>query len=1352
MARWFYRRYLSCQGWFGHRTASAKLRSRIKPTKSLMLVVLFAALLSPRACLFAATQNGILYGTVYDASGNPMQGVTITLENPALGFSRSTTTGADGSYNFAEVPPAHGYKITATYGGKRLDSRSGITVNVGDERAILPPLGEASGQATTGMNTEGTVQADTAGASVSGVITGEQLRSLPLYNRNFLALGLLTPETHDVEQGSPLAGASFSISGMRPSSNDFLLDGSDNVASSSNQAVPFQVNDSIQEFRVISADATAEYGRNMGGVINVVTSRSVNAFHGSVYGYFANDALNADRPLSIYNGTSFDKAAAYAGPPAVDMGIGTNPANLPAFPTTYNSYVNAARNNGFCTDSIVGPLADPRSCVASGAGADTFFDPSSILKTHDSFKPPFGSEQFGASAGGAPIKDKLFVFGSYEGTRIDNPNPIFERVPSTFDKTYNPLNDPTTSTGRTIFSRSSPDFLFAQSVLSVFPAPNVVGVPGVLEFFQGQAPNYTHVHNALLRADWVKSDRVTLSTRYVSQILEQLHDDSLPAPITVGGYPGNGALRHALNQNLSVLLSHTFSPVFINEFHLGFNRFHVRERSQDSHFDARQLGTAGANFPNAAMPTILLNGLDPQYSGGYLGTDGAFGGWTEFLSAAFLPTPMTPSLDGFFPFARIGPPLNTPSDTIDTTIFGGDNLNFARSRHHMKAGVELRWLRNEVFNGAYQRGLVYSANIGEFGHDGESCNQFCSVSFSAPDAFLRPSFDFARMDSSPFAGDFRSWAPAAFLQDTWRVASRLTLSIGLRYEYFSPPEEDLDRTWNFDPLAGGLIPSARPPTTVDPFGNLCDPTVAQVYRGLPAGKAQSLPAGPWTNCTASGNPTITPENYVDFAPRFGVAWDVSGTGKTVARLGVGLFWDQSPVNQVSQLVLNRPVTDDNALFGQLLDMRPCPSIQCGLGSSVINPAVRAAATLAPSTGQPNTYWTAAAFPSGIYAQDAAHGETPRAVQWNLSLQRQLSQNFTTEAGYVGTLGSNLPVIFNSHFDTQFSAFNLANPKFSGNGSISSFPVFMMTNRAESDYHSLLLRLRATEWHGLRVNASYVFSRSLDNASNNVYSTQPITILNAAVSDVFGTGNPSGACFLSPSTCNRLTFPNVDFSSAAVTTTGAGQILVTPYTLPQDPFHFLSDERGRSDFDVTHRFVLDYTWEIPSLQKRFGWSKRLDYWQLSGIFIAQSGQPFTIFSAPPSLVELTQRANLVGNGPVLNMGNPNAAISTSGLASPFVTCGFRPAPNTACTGDSPRNGFAGPSFVNFNFAIQKGFPIRRETKLLTFRAEFFNLFNRANYYNPVSMFSIDGIDINPNFGKIKSAHDPLQVQFAGRLTW
>jgi len=246
------------------------------------------------AFFFAAplmAQNATVLGTVFSKTGAPMPGVVVLLENKDTGFIKTSTTGSDGSFSISGVPPAAGYKITAsTSDGTQIgEPRQGIEVNVGDEREILPPLREpipvsaaAGGETTPG--TPATVAAapastgpapvvrnETTITSIGGVITGDQLRSLPLYNRNFLVLGLLTPNTHDVEAGSPLSGSSFSISGQRPSSNNFLLDGAENMATSNNQAIPFQVNDAIQEFRVTSSTANAEYGRGSGGVVSVVT-------------------------------------------------------------------------------------------------------------------------------------------------------------------------------------------------------------------------------------------------------------------------------------------------------------------------------------------------------------------------------------------------------------------------------------------------------------------------------------------------------------------------------------------------------------------------------------------------------------------------------------------------------------------------------------------------------------------------------------------------------------------------------------------------------------------------------------------------------------------------------------------------------------------------------------------------------------------------------------------------------------------------------------------------------------------------------------------------------------------------
>src|SRR5579864_8105970 len=991
-------------------------------SKWLVLIVL---VLVGAPALLAATQNAVLYGTVYDAAGNPAAGVTVALDNTAIGFARTPTTDSDGSYNFAEVPPAENYELSASRTGRKIDLRTGIVVNVGDERVVLPPLKEQpvaatpSGEVVAKSVKKQSLSDETVSTGISGVITGEQLRTLPVaVNRNFLNLGLIPPNTHDVEQGSQLAGGSFSVAGNRAATNNFLLDGADNVASSTNQAVPFQLNDAVQEFRVTSSTANAEYGRNSGGTVNVVTKRGGNGFHGNLFGYFNNDALNSSSPLSVYNGTTFDKAAAYAGP------VTNHAQNCPTYPTTpcflpltYNDYVASASLLGFCTDSILNsktPTGGRKACNSTGGvGKNTYFDPASLLAGNNSHNIPFDSKQFGANIGGPIMKDKLFFFGSYEGTRIDNPNPIFERVPSAFDRTFDPYG-----IGSFQFAQSDQNYALDQRILSLYPHSNVVGVPGVLEFFKGQAPNYTNVHNYLVRSDYVYSSNTDLSVRYVGQDLNQLHDDTLPSQ---SQYPGNGIMRDALNQNLDLTYTHNFSSAWTTEARTGFNRFSVDETPQDASLNAGSLGLNGSQ-----MPTILLNGIDPQYSGAVPGFNGAIAGWSD-LNIGNSTFGVLPTLDGLFPFARLGAPLGAPLSHRDTTWFLASNTSWSHGRHGFKFGAEWQVLDNRVTDDSFARGFMYSGNIGEFTSDSETCNENCRLfaPSHAVNAFLRPSFDFFQQQNAAYSARLHSYAFSGFFQDSWRIHPRLTINAGVRYEYFSPPNDKNDGLFNFDPASNGLVQENRIGVE-DPYGTPCSTTVGP-FKSVPQAIAAGtfLPGNGTWDCANKLGPynRIFMADKNNFAPRIGLAWDVFGSGKTVARAGIGYFYDHLPASYAEQLMYNRPTTAANALFGTLQapaaalvggNTDLCGAIfwACGIGSAIVNPAVQAASL---DGKNPNSLYSAAPQPGAIYAVDSAHSRTPFTRQISATVQQQLTGKLTFEVGYIGNHGSDLPVVYNRNF-------------------------------------------------------------------------------------------------------------------------------------------------------------------------------------------------------------------------------------------------------------------------------------------------------------------------------------------------
>ena len=1183
---------------------------------------------------------------------------------------------------------------------------------------------------------------DLLSTAVSTVITSDQLRSLPFFNRNFLTLGLLASSVHDVPAWSELKDTTFSISGQRPTSNAFLLDGMDNVASSSKQAIPFQVNDAIQEFRVVTATSDAQFGRNIGGVVNIVTRRGTAKFHGSVFGFFASESLNATSPLSVYNGSGFNQAAAFAGPLNAVAAMNTNaPGSAPIFqPASYNQYV--------ATVDLVDTTYGQTFCTEPGAKfgsplCQLEFDPASTLVQHNSHTQPLSSQQFGAQAGGSFLK-RWYWFGDFEGTRIDNPNPIFERVPSAYDRSH-----------LTEFPPGSPGYLdaqFAQNVLSLYPQSNVVAMPNVLEFYQGQAPNYTNVDNYLGRVDFTQSDRSDWTFRYNLQDLSQLHDDTLPASSV---YPGNGAQRSVLNQNMVLTFTHRFSDRFSNVIRGGLTRFQVTETPQDANFNASQAG-----LPSGPMRTYLLSGIDPQYAGAAAGVNGAWGGWFDAVwNPPYFSTGVpviTPSLDGLFPFARLGAPLSAPGKRRDTEGELMDNMVWFKGKQTVRAGVDLRRLQNVFDNSGFSRGLVVSGNIGEFTSDSETCVT------CVPAAFTHPSFDYAIKQPSSYQTTFHSYVLAGYLQDMWHVRPNLTINLGIRYEYFSPSSETNHQLWNFDPVANGLVRQDET-QVVDTFGTNCATGVSGM---------QSIYGAPTTlawQCNPNGNGSFVVANTTNFEPRVGVAWSTP-SGNTVVRAGFGIYYDEIPASLLAQLTFNRPTsqsrTNPQTLYGQNFGSVFCGNQQCGLGNS----------SLLGAQYQILRY-QAATVPFALAAVDPANFNNPLTRQVSFSVERQITRDISAEVAYIGNFMANLPTTSNTGFnDEWFCTASVQQNPFQPCDTFSFVPIFTTANVGYGNYNAFVAKFTTKGWRGLQAQASYTYSKALDNGSSagSPLILGPLMTQTSAL-ELFGAGNP--LIYALGAATTGFVPPQNTFSPGAVTpnlaaltglltagvrTTGAGQIQVTPYTIPQDPYNFLRNDYGRADFDQTNRFILEYTWEIPVSKP----SALLSGWMVSGVLTAESGQPFTIFSGPIA-GELTQRVNLIG--PVTTTGNPNAYIGNlSSIVLPGTLCANQNAAlspyviqqtvgiqsgvaGTPCPGDSARNQFTGPAYIDYDMAIQKSFKIR-EVASLSFRAESYNLFNRPNYYNPISSYSLDGVTPYSQFGQIKSAHNPRQFQFAVRMSW
>lgn len=239
----------------------------------------------------AQAQRASVSGHVIDQSGAALAGVRIILLNLDQGLEREAVTGSDGSYACPWLEPGR-YIVTAQKSGFAVAEVRDITLHVGDERSI--PLEMLVGAAPVHVEVEGQSQSlETVDNTIGSVVTGDVIRDAPLNGRNVLDLALLQPGVSPTDDDDTSPGR-FNVSGNRSDSVTYLLDGSLNNDLLDNGVVYNPNPDTIAEFRVLTSNYSAEYGRNAGGIVSMITKSGTSAFHGSAFDFFRNDALDAN--------------------------------------------------------------------------------------------------------------------------------------------------------------------------------------------------------------------------------------------------------------------------------------------------------------------------------------------------------------------------------------------------------------------------------------------------------------------------------------------------------------------------------------------------------------------------------------------------------------------------------------------------------------------------------------------------------------------------------------------------------------------------------------------------------------------------------------------------------------------------------------------------------------------------------------------------------------------------------------------------------------------------------------------------------------------------------------------------
>jgi len=257
------------------------------------------------ASLAAQTFRGTILGTVTDPTGAVVAGAQVKVRSASTGLERATVTSSDGSYSVPELPIGT-YDVTVTQTGFQTFVAKGVTVDVAAERRVDAALKTGEVSTRVEVSADQLPIVETTTNDLGGVLTSENVENLPVNGRDYTKLIFLNPGvagSPDQITDSPGSFGEFSMNGARGRSNNYLLDGTDMNDGYRNDpainqggvfAVPSAILpiDSIAEMHVLS-NFEAEYGRNAGAVVNIVTKSGSNALHGSLFEYFRNDALGA---------------------------------------------------------------------------------------------------------------------------------------------------------------------------------------------------------------------------------------------------------------------------------------------------------------------------------------------------------------------------------------------------------------------------------------------------------------------------------------------------------------------------------------------------------------------------------------------------------------------------------------------------------------------------------------------------------------------------------------------------------------------------------------------------------------------------------------------------------------------------------------------------------------------------------------------------------------------------------------------------------------------------------------------------------------------------------------------------
>jgi Carboxypeptidase regulatory-like domain len=1242
--------------------------------------------------LSAQGASGRIVGRVADPTGAVLAAVKISLINEATGISRNANSNDSGDYSFVDVAPGT-YTVQFELNGFKKNLQKGVIVDVNQVVTLNSTLQVGASQEVVDVTSEAP-QVDTTSTQLGAVINDRSVNELPLNTRDTYQFLQLQPGVQSQlgSSGSLFAGSddpgSVSVNGGRTRANNFSVNGGDANDQFVNTPTIEPTPDAVEEFRVITNTFDAEYGRNSGSVVNVITKSGGNTFHGNLYEYFRNTILDArgypDTSKPQLNQNQF--GGTFGGPIKKDRtffffsyegrrirdGV---PGQLLNVPTTSEfggdfSDVGGFANGGGIADPFVAQVLDGRS------GCDTALG-----------LPSNGIYNLGGGATWSGVDwSSVFPTGA---------------IPTA-------CQDPV-----------------AANLLQKFvPVANIgTNLNQVVPVGTNNANQFT------VRIDHKINDHQNFTAYYYFNDGHEIDPyDTFEA--SGANVPGFGNLNNLRNQQWNFTHTWTINNALVNEAHFTYMRQgelgFIKPQTTGA-VTASCTGVAVAYCFNGTSDSSAINNNPSLANGASLGI-----------------TPGLPSSLTGVPYVNIsgggsfGNNFEGFLPQVGNSFQWSDGLTWVKGNHTFKFGVDVRRARFDQY-------YYFDVN-GEYTFDNSGPNAIVPGDGDQYAEFLLGLADDYTQGSGQ-REDVRSTAVYPFAQDSWKIKPNLTLNYGFRWE-FTPPPTDIS----------GHVETFRPGqnSTVYPCGITTSTSYWQSL-GVANPTCQNTGSEP-TGLVVPGDPGVpagmTSTYYKAFAPRIGIAYSPNFTsgplaklfgtnGKTSIRAGWGLFY-----NPIEELVL--------AQFGAEPPFGGSSSLaDIFFNTPFVNQADYSSPNpfngiILPTKGQP----TDLSFfrPILLYGEFEPHLRAQYTSQYNLTLQRELSNSLMLQIGYVGSEGHRLLATHDINASNPQTCLDIMNIAAMPGSNVTSYGSPATCGPTVEDSQWSVQVPNGFPFHmpnGTVVNGT---GQTLNLVGLRPYSSPNCNSTLPAFTA--GTGCPVDGTPVFTDIFAEDTIANSTYNALEMMLQkrfSHGLQFQAAYTLSKsiddgstfeetlDPFNYRAS-RGLSLFNSKQRFVISYDWELP-VRKFDGFKgKALDDWEISGITQFQSGFPIRLNTEDDN--ELINSLFFLGteapslNGP-LQIENPK---TNGGFYLNYNQ--FSDPPLGSFNNGTQRTLCCGPGLADWDFSVHKKIPLT-ETKYLQFRAEIFNVFNRTNFSNPDGGYS----DGPTEFGKITTAGDPRLLQFA-----